>query len=274
MEQQEHRVSAAYEQAARAERGPRVWMFLFFLVAASLWGQWLGPAAMAELRSEDGSETVLALQLLPLAVGLAAAMWRHPIGRLVVFPVSFLPGLALLPGAEWEALASPWSLMLALATFGLYLIVSAARPPEATYETPRPTKSLEDEPIGGDGLTRSYRRFLIGRVVALTFIFGVITYALFGSTTVTEALNSVPGEQARKIQHSFTAVVMYFTWMIAAYVGIILPSLNWEYDRRRSILPERQRRLLNEPRRLQRRIWIWLAILMAVTTSTVYFLAT
>lgn len=256
-----------YRQAARAERGQRQWMFLFFVVAISLWLQWLGPGALAEVRSEDGSESVLALQLLPLAALVLAAMWNHSIGRLTLFPISFIPGLVMLPDAELEALTTPGSLLLALSTLALYLVISAARPPEASYGVPRRRPAQAGE--GGDGYSRSFRRFVGVRMAVMGALFAVITFALFWDPSVAEALAAVDGEAGRKTQHAFVAVVMYFAWMVAVYMGALLPSLNWEYHRRR---PPLKKESLARPGRLRRRVWIWLALLMTMTTSTFLWL--
>lgn len=259
------------EAAFGKARRRRLWMVLFAAVATSLWVQWLGPGVWAELRSADGSEAVLALQMMPVLVGVLALVWRHPAAVLVLYPVSFLPGLAMLPEAEWEALARPGALTLSLATFGLYLIVAAVAPRR------RPTQAVARRSLGAggdpDGHADAFRRFVVTRFVATAALFAVITYALFFAPSTAEALAAIDGEQARRTQHVFTVIAMYFGWMIAVYVGAILPMMNWEHHRRSSALPGGQRQLLRDPQRLARRVFIWLVGLMVMTFSFVFLLS-
>ena len=98
----------------------------------------------------------------------------------------------------------------------------------------------------------------------------MITFALFWNPTVAEALAALDGETAQKTQHTFVAVVIYFAWMVAVYVGALLPALNWEYHRRR---PPLKSQLLARAPKLRRRVWIWLALLMTMTTSALLLLA-
>ena len=257
-------------QAASAERSRRLWTFLFLLIAASLWIQWLGPGALAEIRSEDGSETVLALQLLPLAAAAIAVLWDHPAWRLTLFPISFAPGLAMLADAEWEALLGPGALILGLATLALYLIVAAARPPEASYRTTRrrPSRARGER----DGYALAYRRFVLVRLLIVGGLFALITYALFWDPATLDALASAQGEEAQGMQHLFAVVVMYFAWMVAVYIAAVLPSLNWEYHRRRPAMPAGQEQLLADQSRLRRRVWTWLAVLLMATTVIVWWI--
>lgn len=252
---------ATYRQAAQAERSRRQWLFLFVLVAISLWLQWLGPGAMAEMRSEDGSESVLALHLLPLVALALALFWRHPAGRLTLFPVCFIPGLAMLPDIERAALMSPPSLILGLATALLYLVVAAARPPEVTYGTPR--QRVAKAAKIADSWAPAFRRFVVTRAVVMSLIFGLITYGLFWDPAVAQTLAAVDGELGPRTQHSFVAVVMYFAWMVATYIGAVLPALNWEYHRRRRLTLAQ---VVGGRQKVRRHLWIWLAALMVVTT--------
>ncbi len=255
------------EQLAQSRR---LWLFLWTVIAASLWAQWLGPGAAAELQSEDGSALVLALQILPLATGVVAAMWRHPAALLALFPISFLPGLALLPQAEWQALSSLGAVLSSLATFGLYLLVSASVPADTSPSSDRDQRAIEGASKDRHG--DAFRRFVVLRFGAVAVLFAIITYALFFSPDLQQAFAALETEKAARTQHVFAVVTMYFAWMIAVYVAAVLPSLNWEFRRRRSAIPPKQRALLDAPKPLKRRVAIWLVSLLVVVFLSVFFL--
>lgn len=247
-----------------------LWPLLWGMIAASLWAQWLGPGAAAELRSEDGSSLVLALQLLPLGAGLIALIWRHPAALLALFPVSFLPGLALLPQAEWVALSSVGASLSSLATFGLYLLVAASVPRQRWLEPQRQSRDVEGE--SGDLQARAFRRFVILRFGAVGVLFGVITYALFFAPHIQQLFAGLETDEAIRTQHVFAVITLYFSWMITVYIAAVLPSLNWEYRRRRSAISQVERRLLREPKRLRRRVVMWLGCLLLVAGLASLFL--
>ena len=252
-----------------ADRDQLLWVVLYGLIALSLWAQWLGPGLVAELRSEDGSDLALLCQFLPIAAIGVGALWHHPAGRLALVPISFLPGLALLPGAEWEALGSPVSLLLVLATLLLYLFVAASRPDEM------PDRAGAVRDIDGENDDRQaahFRRFVATRFGVAAVLFGVITYGLFFDLGIQRSFAALDGETERRTQQVITAVSTYFGWMIAVYTAAVLPALNWEHHRRRSPVPEKQIRLLADSRRLGRRVVVWLGCLLIMTLVSFWWL--
>lgn len=256
------------EELFRVERDQQAWYFLFILLAASLWAQWLGLGAWTEIQSEDGSAAILALHLLPLGTAAVAVMWNHPAPRLVIFPVSFLPGLALLAEAEWASLAEGGSVLLALVTFGLYLVVAAGRPGVETLEA-LPSRRLEPEVV--DGYAWRFKRFVTIRMTVMAVLFLVITYALFFDPAITATLSEI--EVGEQTHHVFMVVLLYFSWMIVVYMGAILPILNWEHDRRQPAIPRRQRELMANPGRLGRRIVFWILLLFTAMSTSMWMMA-
>ena len=258
------------EAAFGRSRRLRIWSIIYVAVAVSLWAQWLAPGVLAEVRSEDGSEAALALQSLPFFAAALGVLWRHRAILLGLVPVSFLPGLAVMSDVELTSLATPGSLLLGLATFALYLVVAAQVPDW------KPEPTARDGGWCADGLGDEYgeifRRFVVARFVAMGLIFAVITYALFFDAGTAAALAALEGDRAIDNHHTFMVVLVYFAWTIAVYVGAVLPVLNWEHHRRRSGMPAGQRRLLNEPRRLVRRVFFWLAGLFVVTSLSMIYL--
>lgn len=252
------------------ERAYRIWVLLFGVLALSLWAQWLGFGAFTEIESEDGSPAILALHLLPLGIAALAMGWRHPAGRLFLFPISFVPGFLLLTEVEKEAFLAPFSLTMAILTLGLYFVVAASRP-EALNLLATGLRELRREIE--DPHARQFQRTLLGRLGALLFIGVVITYGLFFDPHVAEELRLI-GAPADGNQHVFMVVLVYFAWMIVVYMAGILPLLNWEYERRTSPLSQGQKRLLSSPRKLRRRVFLWLGLLLvslALTLSLLTF---
>lgn len=248
----------------------RLWPLLFGVIGFGLWIQLLAPGALAESRSADGSQFVVFVHCLPLVALGVGLLWRHVAGRLTVVPLSFVPGLAMLPRAELAALTSTWSLVLAIGTLALYLVVAASRPAGpsgAGKETGQPVIQPSADRHAG-----AYRWFVATRFGAVAVVFCVVTWALFFAPSIQEALAALEGEDATRSQHLFTAVVVYLVWMVVAYVGAVLPALNWEYYRRRSGLPDSHRALLEAPGRLGRRIVAWLAVSMVVTLLALWLL--
>lgn len=251
------------------DRRRRVWAAVLWVIVGSLWVQWLGPGAWAEFRSEDGSAAVLMLQGLPFVAAAVATTRDHRAWRMALVPLSFLPGLAMLPEAEWEALATPVSVGLSLATFALYLVV-AARGPAASP----PTQAKRQRAQGGlpDRYAASFHQFVVLRFAVMAVLFAVITYGLFFAPSTQEALSMARDSSARTLQHVFAVVLMYFAWLVAVYVGAVLPALSWEHDRRRTGVPPRQLQLLGRPGRLRRRVVGWVIGLSVVIVGSVWVL--
>ena len=256
----------AGEELFQAERDNQLWFLLFVLLAGSLWAQWLGTGAWIEIQSEDGSAAILALQLLPLAIAAVAVTWNHPAPRLVLFPISFLPGMALLTEAEWASMGEPLAMVLSAATFGLYLIVAASRPRTVNLMTlPRRTVESREAESADE-----FRWFVQQRVVVMALVGLAISYGLFFDPHIAAQIDAA-GEQG-PTQHAFMAVLLYFGWMIAVYMGAILPVLNWEHDRRQPVLPLRQRRLMEATQSLRRRVIFWVGLIVMVIFGSIAIL--
>lgn len=251
------------------DRRRRIWTVIVWAVAGSLWVQWLGPGAWAEFHSEDGSAAILMLQVLPLIAVAVATTRQHVAWRLALVPMSFLPGLAMLPEAEWEALTTPLSLGLSLATFALYLVV-AARGPRRLPEGQRMSRRAK----GGlpDRFAESFRRFVALRCAVMAALFALITYGLFFAPSTREALSMARDSGASRLQHLFAVVLMYFAWLVAVYVGALSPAMNWEHDRRGTGVPPGQWELLSQARRLKYRVATWVVGLSVVIMVSIWLL--
>ena len=247
----------------------RLWLLLFVIVTVGLWVQLLGMGTAAELQSEDGTGIAVTLYLIPLIAAMIAVVWRHPAGRLALYPVSFLPGLAWLPDAEWQSLASAGSLVPAAATLAVYFVVAASRPSEMPARIEQGRRDSRGD--SSDDHALRYRRFVVSRFSVMALIFVVITYALFVDAGIQESLATLQDQTASKTQQLFSAAAVYLGWLVVVYVGAVVPALNWEYHRRRSPLSSGVRRLIEEPNRLVRRIVLWLCGLMAITAVVLWY---
>ncbi len=257
------------EKVFGPDRRRRMWAFVVWAIVISLWVQWLGAGAWAELQSEDGSVVVLMLQGLPLVAVAVATNWDHLAGRMALVPMSFLPGLAMLAQAEWEVLWAPMPVGLSMATFALYLLV-AARGPAGADDGSREGRRAQ----GGlpDGFAANFRQFLTVRFVVMALLFTVITYGLFFAPATQEALGGIGDSEASRLQHVFAVVLIYFAWLVTVYVGALLPALNWEHDRRRLGVPASQLELLGDAQRLGRRVGGWVVALSVVIVASVWIM--
>ncbi|WP_146618190.1 hypothetical protein [Lujinxingia litoralis] len=231
----------------RARAGALKWALLAFLML-NLWAQWLGAGLFAELRSADGSGLRILAMMVPLVVGVVGLVHAHPALRLLIFPVSFLPGMALLAEREWEAMSEPVALLMAVASFVLYLIVAAISGEEGELPAQQPA-----DVHPGDGRAGDYRFFVRSRVLAVSAVLAAILGALYVSPAIKTSLVAQAAERA-PLHLTFMAVVMLFAWVVMAYISAVLPALNWEYDRRQPVFSQSLARLMSSPRTLARRV--------------------
>lgn len=266
-----HQEDDGGEELVGRDREYRTWAVLLLIIAAGLWAQLLGAGVWAEVQSEDGSALILALQLLPLLMAVAAVWVHHRVVRLFVFPMSLVPGMALMAEAEWAAAGEPISLMVKGALFGLYLVVAAGRPvTKDLIALPRRPVGQVEGKIFED---RRFRRFMVWRVLASAVIFGVITYALFVDPEISAAMSTVETRDGRASHQAFVVVLMYFGWTIAIYMGTVLPVLNWEYQRYQPGVPRSLGRLLRRPGYLMLRITLWMAGLIVAIVGGLWVLS-
>jgi hypothetical protein len=260
IEDERYRDDAAVE-LFEVERDQKVFFVLYVVLSVALWAQWLGGAVVTEVSSEDGTGGVLALYLLPLGAAALAVLWRHEAMPLVVVPASFLPGFLVLPEGEWGRLGEPGSLVASGVLFAVYLVVAAGRP-RSDELVGLPRRELEEELERSDQYSEAFRGFVAVRMVVMAALFCVITYALLLSPPIQESFAALgEGGEAQRV---FTAVLLYFGWSIAVYMAAVLPALNWEHDRRQSVLSVRERRLLKSGARLRRRVFVEVAAVVVV----------
>ncbi len=259
------------EVAFGATRHRRRWFVLYVVVTLSLWMQWFGLGVLSEVRSDDGSEAALAAYLLPLAMMVVGALWKHPAGRLALVPSSCLPGLAMLAPPEWEALSEPVPLVIGAVTLALYWVVALKRPSPRREEVQRGLREEEVAQVTGAEARRerAFGRFVIRRVALVAGLGGLLVYGMLWSPQVTDALATAASEQGRIRQETLVAVTMSFSWMVVVYMALILPTLNWDRVRLQPPAGQRLLALLRQPEGLKRRVAIWLILLCVGTAALI-----
>ncbi|TXD38344.1 hypothetical protein FRC98_05470 [Lujinxingia vulgaris] len=239
-------------QEPARERGSLWRALLLAFLALTLWGQWLGAGLAAEVLSADGSGLRVLAMLTPLFFGALAIARPNPALRLMVFPVSFLPAMALLTEREWAAMAEPGALLASAATFVSYLVVAAVG------DEPRESAGQQlTEVHTTDSLAPRYRFFVRSRAAVVAGVLAVLIWMLFVDPEVGRTLVERHGERA-SLHLTFMSVCMLFAWVVMAYMAAVLPALNWEYERRQPVLTRAQLRLIDTPKLLKRRVAGWL----------------
>lgn len=218
---------AEVEQAAGlGAHAEALWAPITGVLALGLWVQLFGVAALTELDFAEPRVHAVLAYLAPLGFALVGLVRRSPVLLLGLFAVGFLPGLVLLPGEERALLLEGWSLARVGAMLGLYLAVASAGAREQLEA--QPIESLDED----EEASVVVRRVIFTRAVALLVILAAPAYAVFQDVGVAAALsaNYPDGPQAAR---AFLALVTFFSWCVCAYMMVLMPALNLEYDQRR-----------------------------------------
>lgn len=249
-------------EVVTSERRARVWAGLTAFVGVAFWAQLLLYPILGELAYSDGRPLAILVYLVPLALlGLGIWMKRSAL-LLMLFPLSLLPALALLPALDWASLSQSANTLWLVGTFAAYLAVSSARELSARpIEAGEPTRG-KPSPRSGSA---DYQRFYMSRLMASMFILLVIVYALFfDRSTGANFIEYHGGEE--QVARAFATVFMFFVWCVFVYMMILVPGANVEYDRRRLSRELEGLTSSLEPRRHGLRIggWISGALLLAL----------
>lgn len=203
-----------------------MWPVATLALGASLWAQLFGVALVSELGFATPRMYAVFAYLLPLLMLGAGVAWRVGFLLLTLMPVCILPGLALLPPGEQLLLTEAWSMLRLGVSLALYLAVASAgaqalRPPD------------EIEPVTTEvSLGLDLKRLVFARIAALMVLFALPTYAVFVDPTIAANMsrNYPDSPEAARV---FLALLHFFSWSVAAYMMVLLPALNLEYDHRR-----------------------------------------
>lgn len=209
-------------------RHSRAWIVATVILGVGLWAQlfWVGLAAEGQF--EQPRPWAMIAYLMPLGLLAVGAWSRAPVVLLTLLPTSFLPGLTLLPETERALLGEAGSMIRVGATLALYLAVaSAGSGPERVGEASiEPLEDQESAPAW------SLRRFVLARLGVLGVLFALPAWAVFQDPQVAADLSRHYASDPA-VARSFLGLTHFFVWSVAAYMMVLVPALNVEYDRRR-----------------------------------------
>ena len=219
----------------------------------SLWAQLFWSALSVEFAAPSPSTIYLAAYTVPLLVGLAASIADRPLGPLFVFPVSCLPGLAMMPSPDMATLAEPLRLGMVGLTLAGYLALGAWSSRRLRTDADVDER-LGDEARQVEGLYRGFwwirGLFVVGLLGA--FLWGVLVDPALGDT-----IRQTYGDRVDTAR-TFLLIFGFFLWTVLVYAFFYRPLANLEYDVRR--LRERTSPDGLDRWPVQRRMIAWVAL--------------
>ncbi|MEC9442207.1 MAG: hypothetical protein VYE40_13970 [Myxococcota bacterium] len=236
----------------------KLWPVAVLVLGASLWAQLFGLGLVAEGQFEQPRLGALIAYLIPLFLLVAGVWSRAPVILLTLFMVGSLPGLLFLPDQEKLLLGEGSSMLRIGLTLALFLAIASAGSGEDVGS------DVPHEPlVGGEGSdaqeTWVMQRFVMARIGVLAVLFALPAYAVFQDPEVASSLSKFYPE-APHVARTFMGLIHFFIWSVAAYMMVLVPSLNMEYDHRRLA-----RRLGDQYRELSRkrlgiRVLAWVGV--------------
>ena len=208
-------------------RGARLWPAVTLLLGLSLWAQLFGVGALAELQFDSPRQHALLAYLVPLLALGAGVRLRMAMLLLTFFPVLALPGLLMLPDAERLMLAEGLSMVRLSASLALYLAIASAG-----ADVARLAEHAQPLEPSAEAVTLDYRRFVLARIGVLIVLFIVPLYAISQDAEIAAALLTHYRDKP-EVAQTFLGLMHFFAWSVAAYMMVMMPALNLEYDQRR-----------------------------------------
>ncbi len=222
---QDEVVSEDVSQGASKKKS--LWSVATLVLGGVLWVQlfWLGLSA--EVQFAVPRPWALIAYLLPLAMLAAGVVSRAPVLLLTLFAGSLLPGLVLLAEPERMMLMEGGSLFRVGVSFALFLaIASAGSGSELSHGQ---VEALDETQASSDvGL----QRFVLARLVVLVLLWCIPAYGVYLDPDISRAISINYGDSSG-VGQVFLGVVHFFIWSVGAYMMVLVPALNVEYDRRR-----------------------------------------
>lgn len=215
---------AAPEWSWGALRSSKLWGVATLLLGVGVWVQLFGAGAWTEIQLDQGRLHAVIAYLLPLFI-LGVGVWsRMSLLLLMILPVSLLPGLAMLPQAEHMVLSDGLSMIRVAASLGLYLAIASAG-----AELDR--RHDEVVLLKDTGKAFNHQRFVLIRITLLLILLVVPSYGIFQDPDIAQALTQYykDGPDAAR---AFLSLVHFFCWSVVAYMMVLLPALNIEYEQR------------------------------------------
>lgn len=214
------------EQPGSMSRGP-LWSVATLVLGAILWVQlfWLG--VDAELGFSEPRPWAMLAYFLPLVI-LAAGVWsRAPVILLTLFAGSLLPGLVLLAEPERLMLMEGGSMLRVGGAFALFLAIASAG-----SGSELDTGDIAEDSREQNQVDEELRRFVLARLLVLVMLWCVPAYAVYLDPEIAGHIMDNYGDSTH-VGQVFLGVVHFFIWSVGAYMMVLVPALNVEYDRRR-----------------------------------------
>lgn len=207
-------------------RGP-LWSVATLVLGAILWVQlfWLG--VDAEMRFSEPRPWALLAYFLPLIMLFAGVWSRAPVILLTLFAGSLLPGLVLLAEPERLMLMEGGSMVRVGGAFALFLAIASAGSGSELDSGDISEMAREQSPVDAE-----LRRFVLARLVVLVLLWCVPAYAVYLDPAIAGHIMASYGDSTH-VGQVFLGVVHFFIWSVGAYMMVLVPALNVEYDRRR-----------------------------------------
>lgn len=236
-------------------RSSRLWPAATIALGVSLWAQLFLIGIWAEGQFDVVRTHALLAYFIPLSLLFVGVKLRMAMVLLTFFPVLLLPGLVMLPAPERLMLAEGLSMVRLSASLALYLAVASAG--ADVVRQPEEAEALDPQSLNAS--TLDYKRFILARIGVLIVLFLVPAYAIFQDPEVGAALATHYSEKP-EVAQTFLGLMHFFAWSVAAYMMVLMPALNLEYDQRR--LNRQLKSTLQElsARTIGKRVILWLCL--------------
>ena len=236
----------------------KLWPVAVLVLGGSLWAQLFGLGLVAEGQFDQPRLSALVAYLIPLFLLVAGVWSRAPVILLTLFMVGSLPGLLFLPDQEKLLLGEGSSMLRIGLTLALFLAIASAGSGEDVGS------DVPHEPLAnGEGSdaqeTWVMQRFVMARIGVLAVLFALPAYSVFQDPEVASSLSKFYPD-APHVARTFLGLIHFFVWSVAAYMMVLVPSLNMEYDHRRLArkLGEQYRELTRK--RIGLRVLAWVGV--------------
>jgi len=210
----------------QALTGAKWWPAATFVLGVSLWAQIFGVGVWTELQFSAPRMHALFFYMVPVGVLIAGISTRVPVFLMLLMPAGLLPGLLMLPGPEQQLLMEGWSMVRIGATLSLYLALASAG-----ADVVRLPDEIREEHLDETDVL-DLRRFVWSRVGVLVVLFLIPAYGVYQDPRIASAL-SANYASAPESARAFLSLLHFFAWSVAAYMMVLVPALNLEYDQRR-----------------------------------------
>jgi phage shock protein PspC (stress-responsive transcriptional regulator) len=205
------------------------WQLVTIGLGLSVWLQLFSAPLLRELSAADGALVVASAYLLPLLALWTSTVWRSAPVSLGAVPTSLLPGLALMPPLERLMFNDGVTLLRVGLSLLLYLAASSA----GLMADPEPGESKAAQEVHEGN--SDYLRVVYARAAVMVLVFVIPAYGVYGEMGVAAALSQGYGERP-EVARTFIGMALFFSWSVLAYMLVMLPVLNLEYDYKQLVL--------------------------------------